>query len=125
MKTVANYFQAVRGNLTNSVSSKYTLDTIQGIMKRTGTPGGVGGANNRTHDHMKINTVINTDYSNQHSFTFTFRALSRHFYPERLTSVKTHIDTPTAESTMQGYSQLVRSQELGLSVLFRDTSTLS
>jgi hypothetical protein len=37
------------------------------------------------------------------------RALSRRFYPKRLTSVNTHIDTPTAESTMQGDSQLVRS----------------
>ena len=32
-----------------------------------------------------------------------------HFYPKRLTSFNTHIDTPTSESTMQGDSQLVRS----------------
>ena len=41
--------------------------------------------------------------------TITIRAFSRRFYPKRLTSVNTHIDTPTAESTMQGDSQLVRS----------------
>ena len=31
------------------------------------------------------------------------------FYPKRLKSANTHIDTPTAESTMHGDSQLVRS----------------
>ena len=36
-------------------------------------------------------------------------AFSRRFYPKRLTSVNAHIDTPTAESTMQGDSKLVRS----------------
>ena len=41
--------------------------------------------------------------------TVTVRAFSRRLYPKRLTSVNTHIDTPTAESTMQGDSQLVRS----------------
>ena len=40
-----------------------------------------------------------------HSLTFTFRAFSRRFYPKRLTSV----ETPTAESTTQGDSQLIRS----------------
>ena len=39
------------------------------------------------------------------SITITIRAFSRRFYPKRLTSVNTHIDTPTAESTMQGNSQ--------------------
>ena len=49
--------------------------------------------------------------SSKHSklVTVIVRAFSRHFYPKRLTSVNTHIDTPTAESTMQGDSQLVRS----------------
>ena len=46
--------------------------------------------------------------------------ISRRFYPKRLTSVYEHIDTPTAESTMQGDIQ-----QLGLSVLLRDTSKLS
>ena len=48
-------------------------------------------------------------YSRQGWDTITIRAFSRRFYPTRLTSVNTPIDTPTAESTMQGDSQLVRS----------------
>ena len=32
--------------------------------------------------------------------TITIRAFRRRFYPKRLTSVDTHIDIPTAESTM-------------------------
>ena len=45
--------------------------------------------------------------------SFTFGAFSRRFYPKRLfvrtTTVQTQIHTPTAESTMQGYSLLVGS----------------
>ena len=37
-----------------------------------------------------------------------FRTFSRRFYPERLKTVNTHIDTLTTESTMQGHSQLFR-----------------
>ena len=43
------------------------------------------------------------------SITIAIRAFSRRFYPKRLTSDNTHIDKPTAESTMQGDSQLDRS----------------
>ena len=39
----------------------------------------------------------------------TFYTFSRRFHPKRLTTVNTHIDTPTAESTTRGDSQLVRS----------------
>ena len=43
--------------------------------------------------------------------TITIRAFGRRFYPKRLKSAETHIDTPTAESTMQADS-LVRSRTL-------------
>ena len=64
------------------------------------------------------NHVTAADSKETDSFNF-FRAFSKCYYPKRLATVNTHIDTPTAESTIQGDSQLV------LSVLLRDTSTLS
>ena len=51
-------------------------------------------------------------------FTITIRAVSEsseRFYPKRLTSVNTHVDTTTAESTTHG-RQPARQEQLGLSV---------
>ena len=54
-------------------------------------------------------TIVGRPLRWTQGITITIRAFSRRFYPKRLTSVDTHIDTPTVESTMQGDSQLVRS----------------
>ena len=41
------------------------------------------------------------------TFTFNFKVFGRSFYSKLLTTIHTHIHTPTAESTMQSDSQLV------------------
>ena len=61
-----------------------------------------------TKNYLKHQRLNNMDVL-QNAHPITIRAYGRRFYPKQLTSVNTHIDTPPAESTTQGDSQLVRS----------------
>ena len=53
----------------------------------------------------------------------TIRAFGRRFYPKRLTSVNTHIDTDSRVNHAR--RQPASQEQLGFSVLLRDTSTIS
>ena len=56
------------------------------------------------------------------TFTITFRALCRPFYPKLLGTVRTLIHTPTAESTRQCDSHLARSRQGEVPCQTRKTS---